>query len=272
MKKTFPTPHPVSLHVELGAGRLAVTLDETDSTTIAIEGDGADECAVEQRGDRVVVVAPSRRSTFGRGTPLDVNITGPAGCTLWAKTGSADVTVDGPAGGLQVKSGSGAVRADHARQEAVISTGSGDVSIGVAGASLRVKTGSGNVRADDVSGSAVVSCGSGDVHLGSAHAETAIRAASGDIEVSEAHAGLTAGSASGDVTVGRISSGGVKVKCVSGDVHLGVAPGVPVWTDVSSVSGKLHSDLVGAGKPEDGQGFIEIRATTVSGDVYLQQL
>ena len=45
-----------------------------------------------------------------------------------------------------------------------------------------------------------------------------------------------------------------------------------MWTDVSSVSGHVRSDLVGAGQPEEGQDYLEIRATTVSGDVTLTQL
>jgi len=45
-----------------------------------------------------------------------------------------------------------------------------------------------------------------------------------------------------------------------------------VWTDVSCVSGSVSSNLTGAGQPEDGQDYIEIRATTVSGDISLAQL
>lgn len=41
-------------------------------------------------------------------------------------------------------------------------------------------------------------------------------------------------------------------------------------TDI--VSGRVHSDLDGAGEPAEGQDYVELRAKTVSGDVVLLQL
>jgi hypothetical protein len=34
----------------------------------------------------------------------------------------------------------------------------------------------------------------------------------------------------------------------------------------------VRSDLEGAGEPEEGQDYIELRAKTVSGDIQLEQL
>ena len=51
-------------------------------------------------------------------------------------------------------------------------------------------------------------------------------------------------------------------KNASGDVRVGIPAGVPVWTDVSSVTGQVHSDLQGAGEPAEGQDYIELRAKT----------
>ena len=45
-----------------------------------------------------------------------------------------------------------------------------------------------------------------------------------------------------------------------------------MWTDISSVTGSVRSNLQGAGQPAEGQDYIELRAKTVSGDVYLEQL
>ena len=53
----------------------------------------------------------------------------------------------------------------------------------------------------------------------------------------------------------------------AGDVHVGVRAGVPVWTDISTVSGEIRSSLTGAGEPEPGAEHLELRAKTVSGDV-----
>ena len=38
------------------------------------------------------------------------------------------------------------------------------------------------------------------------------------------------------------------------------------------VSGKLTSNLEGAGHPGEGEDYIEVRASTVSGDIRLEQV
>jgi hypothetical protein len=38
------------------------------------------------------------------------------------------------------------------------------------------------------------------------------------------------------------------------------------------MTGSVRSDLEGAGEPAEGQDFIEVRAKTISGDVFLEQL
>ena len=48
--------------------------------------------------------------------------------------------------------------------------------------------------------------------------------------------------------------------------------GVPVWTDVHTVTGTIHSTLEGAGQPEPGADHVELRTTTVSGDIDLTQI
>jgi len=53
---------------------------------------------------------------------------------------------------------------------------------------------------------------------------------------------------------------------------IGIPAGVPVWTDVTTVSGSIHSDLRGAGQPEPGADYVELRAKTVSGDIDLREV
>ena len=65
--------------------------------------------------------------------------------------------------------------------------------------------------------------------------------------------------------------GQLQAKNVSGDIRVGIPAGVPVWTDVSSVTGEVTSTLEAAGRPDEGQDYVELRAKTVSGDVHLEQ-
>ena len=62
------------------------------------------------------------------------------------------------------------------------------------------------------------------------------------------------------------------MKGASGDVKVGVPAGVPVWTDVSTITGDIRSSLQSAGEPTEGADHVELRAKTVSGDIVVTQV
>lgn len=273
MYKSFETPGPISLYVEIGGGDVKVHASEVTETTIDVDGPDAEDVTVEQRGGQVVVIAPKRTTGFfNRDSDLSVTATVPLESELVTKVGSADLVATGRYGKARVKAGSGEVRISELMDEALIDTGSGDVTIDEARGDLRVKCGSGEVRIDRAAGKTSVSTGSGDVYLGVTESATEVKSGSGEIRVKEAHTDLAMTTASGDLHVDTFQRGGLRAKGVSGDVWVGIPAGIPVWTDVSCLSGKVTSTLEGAGQPEDGQEFIELRATTVSGDIHLEQL
>lgn len=273
MEQTFSTPTPISLHVEIQSGSVRVEAVETAETHVHVDGRDADEVTVEQRGDEVVVLAPTRMGGFfGGGSSLRVTVSLPQGSNLAVRTGSADVVARGRYGAVRIKSGSGGVRLDELTGPSTIDTGSGDIEVDRSRDELRVKTGSGEVEVGLATATLVVATGSGDISIGTAEAGTALKTGSGDIVVHDARTDVSAMTGSGDVQVGRITRGVVKAKAASGTIHVGVPAGIPVWTDVSCVTGSVRSNLQGAGQPEEGQDHIEIRATTVSGDVTLAQL
>jgi DUF4097 and DUF4098 domain-containing protein YvlB len=273
MRKTFHTPGPASLYIELGSGQVVISATETDETAVNVEGPDAEDTTVEQRGDQIVVIAPQRRSgLLGLGGDLAVTVSLPHGSDLTTKLGSADLEVTGRLGSTRVKSGSGEVRVDKLSQDAVVKSGSGNVQVASSTGDLRVKTGSGHVQVGRTEGTAVVATGSGRVSLDATEAETMVKTGSGDVLVGSAGADVSMTSGSGDLEVASVSRGAVTAKTASGSVVVGVVGGVPVWTDISTLSGHVRSNLVGAGQPAEGQDHIEIRATTVSGDVVLTQL
>jgi DUF4097 and DUF4098 domain-containing protein YvlB len=85
------------------------------------------------------------------------------------------------------------------------------------------------------------------------------------VNIGTAGASVTANTASGDVRVSRVASGEANVKAVSGDVMVGVAPGAGVYLDLSSLSGRITSQL----EETDGGDDVSLRVTcrTVSGDI-----
>jgi DUF4097 and DUF4098 domain-containing protein YvlB len=272
MDHTFDTPDPIELYVELGKGRIDVTATDTDTTSVTVSGDHADEVVVEQRDGQVAVVAPrttgflsggSRRYTVSVVVPTasalalktgsaDTRALGEYGAT-WATTGSGDLSVELVSGPLEVQAGSGDLSFAELRGEGRIKSGSGDVRVGRVGAALTLSTGSGDVAVDSVAGSLAVKTGSGDVRVGESTDDVSFSTGSGDLQVGVARRGR------------------FTVKGASGDVRLGIPAGTPVWTDITTVTGSIHSDLGGTGEPAEGQDHVEVRAQVATGDITLQQ-
>jgi DUF4097 and DUF4098 domain-containing protein YvlB len=270
----FETHRPVDLYVELGKGSLVVRATDTTETEVVVNGRDADHVEVEQDGDQISVIAPKQRAgVFGLDRErLDVTVTLPGGSNLAARTGSADVTVEGEIAAGRLKTGSGDLDVQLLTGPGEVTTGSGDVRVGEACAELRVKSGSGDLDIARAGAALSVSTGSGDVEIGAAGGPVVVKTGSGDLDVAEAHGDISFMTGSGDLHVRRTHRGRVTVKGASSDVLLGIPAGTPVWTDISTVSGEIRSRLAGAGQPEDGADHVEVRAKTVSGDIVLTEV
>ncbi|QCW52097.1 DUF4097 domain-containing protein [Nocardioides dongxiaopingii] len=269
----FETHQPVEVYVEIGKGAVEVHATDTVETRVTLDGPDAAETLVELDGDRLRIIAPRQRGGFlGGERRLDVVVTVPDGSGVVTKLGSADLHVTGTIGTCHLRSGSGDVRVQDVAGAGLVETGSGDITLVSVTGSLRVKSGSGDVTIGTAGSDAAVSTGSGDVQIRESNGATAVKTGSGDLHIGQARTdvGLTTGS--GDLQIASVSAGRVQVKGASGDVRVGIPAGVPVWTDVSTVTGRIHSTLEGAGQPEDGADYVELRAKTVSGDIVLTQL
>ncbi|MCR6033148.1 DUF4097 family beta strand repeat protein [Nocardioides sp. zg-579] len=265
-----PAPGPVDLYVEVGDGRVHVTATDTDHTAVRITGHDAQDVALELGPEQVSVVAPRRRAGFLTGDrSLVVEVEVPLGTRVVARTGSADVVLDGRAGRCQLRTGSGDVRVEELGAPATVETGSGRIEVAEAAGELRVKSGSGDVRLGHVGAAVAVSTGSGTVTVASNDGPVAVKTGSGDLDVTEARTDVTLATGSGDLRIGAATRGRVTAKGASGDVRVGIRPGTPVWTDISTVSGTVRSELPSTGAPAEGQDHVELRARTVSGDVVL---
>lgn len=255
MQKTFSTPDAISLFVAIGSGGVVLHASAVDQTEVEITGDGADEVVVEQRGDEVHITAPPRLGgLFGGRNGLDVQVSLPTGSRVVTKLGSADLTAAGELGTVSVKTGAGSVRLESVSGDADIHTGSGDITLG------------------DLGGAASVTTGSGSIALGAVRAEVLAKSGSGDLRVREANGDAALRTGSGGIFVEKASRGQLVAKTGSGDVRVGIPAGVPVWTDIQSGSGQVHNGLEGVGEPAAGQEYLELRAKTGSGSVYLDQL
>lgn len=269
----FETLRPVGLFVELGKGSVRVHATDTTESHVEVTGRDADDVVVEQDGDEIRVVAPRQRTSFlGGDSALHVVVTVPTDSGLAVRTGSADIDCRGTFGTGQLKSGSGHVNLEVLAGPATIDTGSGDIRLEEARGDLRVKSGSGDVHVERTSSTVVVSTGSGDVQVGTNTGPAIVKTGSGDLKVLQASDDVSMSTGSGDFVISTATRGRFTAKGASGDVRIGIPAGVPVWTDISTITGRIHSTLQGAGQPEEGADHIEVRAKMVSGDVVLTEL
>ena len=269
----FDTPSPISLYVEIGKGSVQIIADDVTESHVEVTGRDADQVQVERSGDEITIVAPRQRTGFLRGdSDLDVVATIPSHSDLAVRTGSADVTVRGTVSACHLKSGSGDVLLESLDRPSSVETGSGDVRVEEARAELRIKSGSGDITIGHVSAALSVSTGSGDVEIAATDGPAVVKTGSGDLRVVDARTDVSLTTGSGDLVIDNASRGRFSAKGASTDIRVGVPAGIPVWTDVSTVTGQIHSNLTGAGEPQTGADHIELRAKTVSGDIVLTEL
>lgn len=273
-QQSFETHGPTRLFVEIGRGAVRLRATETTETTVRVSGSRAEDVQIARSDDEISVVAPRQRAGFlGRDDhSLRVDIELPTGSDVAVRTGSADIALDGSFAQADLKSGSGDVVVERLTAPGQVETGSGDVRITAVESPLRVKSGSGDVRVEESRGALACSTGSGDVVVGHARGALVAKTGSGDVAVVTAYDDLSFSSGSGDLEVGSVGRGRLIVKSASGGARIGVPAGTPVWTDITTVTGDVRSDLEPTGAPAEGQEHLEIRAKTASGSVVLHQI
>ena len=246
---------PPQIEVRNHAGTVAIeAVEGADSVDVRVEAldSAAEELLDEVQIDappttpgtalRVRVLVPQRR-LFRSGT-FAVTVRTPAGARARVSVASADVGVRGPMGRLDLSGASGDLEVEQC-------------------AELHARTASGDLRIGVVTGRTTVASASGDVRVDRAGGGLQGRTASGDIEIGEAD---------GDLDLSAVAEGSVHVRSVSGDVSVGVVPGLRVWLDLSSVSGRMDSQLdEDAGAGDEGAPQLSVTMRSVSGDLRVRR-
>jgi hypothetical protein len=253
------------------SGQTAAIEVRNPSGSVTVEArDGADEITVEitpldsgaeQLLDRIGlffthsrlrVEVPDRRLL--RTPSFAVSVLTPPDTDVRVATAAADSTLRGRLGTVEVTSASGDLAVEQC-------------------ARLELRTASGDGRIGTVSGPATAASASGDLRVVMAAAGLKARSASGDVAVEEAAGDVSLTSASGDLRVGRMGEGSVQAKTMSGDVEVGVTPGKRVWLDLSSVSGRMESQLTDDdGAAGDGPAQVSLSLRSVSGDLRIRRV
>jgi hypothetical protein len=266
---TYETPEPIHMRLRVPAGSIDIETDDVSTTTVEItaggssDGRAALENVIEELRTRadgateLYVKVPERRgSLVGRRPSYRVHIVAPHGSHLDAGTGSADVRATGRLVGAKVRTGSGSVSLPDVNGDVTIAAVSGDIKLG------------------EVAGRLSLNAVSGDVDVQGVTAEARVTSVSGDLRIDEAGSSVSVKTVSGDIVLGGLTEGEVSLRSVSGDISASVKPGRGVWLDLGSTSGRAVSELdmgddIG---PAPGQKpSIEIRATSVSGDITIRR-
>jgi DUF4097 and DUF4098 domain-containing protein YvlB len=280
---SFTTPGPAALSTRFAAGRLSVRTvadgEDPTITTVDVRPGNPDSSAdvelaaatvVEQRGDTIVVIAPSTKGWFGRNPKLDVRAVVPVDSRVDVDVKSADVELAGQLGRASVTTASGDVAIEQVAELAA-HTASGDVTCRAVGGAASVTTASGDARLGAVSGSAELATASGDIEVTSVGGDARARSASGDVAIGRADGSVAARTASGDVQVRAVRRGTVEIDTASGDVEIGIVAGTAAWLDAQSLSGSVSSTLDPTDAPGDDTETVTVHARSLSGDVSIRR-
>jgi DUF4097 and DUF4098 domain-containing protein YvlB len=260
----FHTPGALALELRMPAGEIQVQAGERDETIVELDSSSSREevaltieearIEVRPRGDGHVVVVdvrPRRRFglTFDRGE-ITMRVSCPSDADVELSTASADVELQGRLGGLSAELASGDLRGEELNGRVEVKSASGDVQLDTLGEDTSVAT------------------ASGDIYVREVHGEAILRSASGDVRVDDAADSITVQTASGDQRIGSVTAGRVTLQSASGDQQVGVRRGSAVHLDVRTMSGDATSELeVRDQRPADDAPLVELRATSMSGDI-----
>jgi hypothetical protein len=238
-----------------GADELEVRVEALDATAeelldgVVIDVAAGDPDRVDSP-TRLRVTVPERRLL--RSPAFAVRITTPPGASARIAVASADVELQGRLGRLELTAASGDIAVDSC-------------------ADLQLRSASGGVRIGTATGRATIGTASGDVRVARVEGDLELRTASGDVSVDETLGSVSVRTASGNVAIGAAGTGDIELKTVSGDAMVGVVPGLRVWLDLSTISGRMNSVL----DPEDAPGGdpaeLSITMRSVSGDLRIRR-
>lgn len=264
---SFPLSGRIELSCRLGAGSLTVRAEddrteaEVTVTPLAAGSDVLARSVIELRGHRLVVHVPAEQggsvleSFFGRLGSRDgvhIEIAVPSDTAMSIAAHSADITVHGRAGNLDVASGSSTVTLERVAGDLRVRGGSGDVRLGTVTGSAAFKGGSGRIEIDEAGSDLTVAMGSGELALGVARGAVRMRSGSG---------GAVLGAVEGDVD---LTSG-------SGGFTIGLRPGQQAKLDVLTGNGRLNTEMPVEHAAQPTGRPITVRARTGSGDVTVRR-
>ncbi len=278
----FDTPGPILVTLEIGVGDVRITASDRQDTNVVVRPSdparksdvaAAEQTRVEFSPGRLLIKAPKgwrRYTPRGGGESIDVQIDLPAGSQVRGEAGVAALHCTGPLGECRYGIGVGDIQVDQAGP-AHLTTGIGDIGVDRVSEHAQISTGSGAVRIGSVLGTAVIKGANGDTRIGDISGDLRVVAANGSITVGHSHAAVVAKTANGDIRLGEVGGGTVVAQTALGKVDIGIREGVAAWLDLNTHFGRVVNELDAAGRPEQGEESVEVRARSSFGDITVRR-
>jgi DUF4097 and DUF4098 domain-containing protein YvlB len=278
--RTFDTPQPITVSIELGVGDVRIDASDRSDTTVDVRpsdpgkrGDvaAAEQTRVEYANGNLLVKGPTgwRQWVSSKSDSVDVEITLPSRSDVRVEAGVASVRSSGVLGEVRCKVVGDVSLASVGSVD--LKNGAGDVAIDRAAGKLTVSTGSGAIRIGRVDGPAVVRNANGHTEIGEVSGEVRVRAANGDISIDVARQSVMAKTANGNVRLGEVGARAAVAQSAFGDLDVGVRDGVAAWLDLHTKFGRVRNDLDTSATPDPDQDTVEVHASTSYGDIVIHR-
>jgi hypothetical protein len=277
--RTFDTPQPVKVTLELGVGDVRIVASDRTDTVVQVEPSdptkkadvtAAQQTRVEYENGRLLIKAPKGWRQYtprGGGESIDVRIDLPVGSHVQGEAGVAAMHCTGRLGECTYKTGVGDIHLDESDGPVDLKTGVGDIGVGRVVGQTEITTGSGALRVVTVDGPAEIRNSNGETWIGEVTGELRVKGANGKIVVERAHAAVSAKTANGDVRLQEVARGSIVAQTALGKVDVGIRDGVTAWLDLNTSFGNVRNDLDAAERPDAADGAVEVHARTSFGDI-----
>ena len=179
---TFDTAAPVTVVLDIPAGRVRfIAADRADTTVEVLPANADKRRDVAAAGQTTVdyadgvlrIETPSNNQVLGSSGSVEVTVQLPAGSRVGAKAASAELRGVGRLGEVTFEGAHGAITLDEVAA-ARLTTQSGDVTIGRLTGAAEIRTGKGDIRVTEAArGAVVLRTEAGNVSIDAAHGVSA---------------------------------------------------------------------------------------------------
>ncbi len=279
--RTFETPQPITVTLELVVGDVRIEASERTETEVDVQPTdpnkkadvmAAEQTRVEYANGTLLVKAPKgwrQWTPWGGHESIDVRIELPAGSTVNGTVGVANLRATGRLGECRYHAGVADIALEQA-ERVDLRCGAGTVSVDTIEGGAEIKT-AGSIRIGRIEGVAAIKNANGEVTIGEIAGDARVTASNGSILVGLARSSVVAKTANGDVRVDEVGRGSVVLQSAMGAIEVGIPSGAAAWLDLETKLGHVRNDLDDGQRPGPGEDAIEVHAHTSMGDVTVRR-